>query len=319
MSVGGKTICLLGGGGADAVFFRPTVGILESLKLDIEWLVPELGAGDSENLHAGVKRAIDSSDAALVGFMGPIPGLGEYLKHGKGIYAAMRPVKFFAGCASTLKVHVGIDYVVLCDNPAKGGGVDPGNVGKTAKLACEVAAKRKKEGFPGRVTCVADCHPSAKLGGEFERLIGEAVAGFPELMFEPVTTAELAFRLVENPQGEDTIVAPAAAARIFADVGAATVGGAQLAPRAGIGDGFAWFSSLHECKKGSNAGESTNPAGMLFAAAMLLDYLGYEGEAAKIGNAVRTLHREKKVTTPDKGGTASTEEFCLAVRELLAD
>jgi len=57
-----------------------------------------------------------------------------------------------------------------------------------------------------------------------------------------------------------------------------------------------------------------NPTAMLFAGAMLLEHLGYEKEAAHLEAAIYKVYQDGKYLTRDQGGSASTTEFCQAVK-----
>jgi tartrate dehydrogenase/decarboxylase/D-malate dehydrogenase len=60
-----------------------------------------------------------------------------------------------------------------------------------------------------------------------------------------------------------------------------------------------------------------NPLGAIWSASMMLDHLGHAEAAAEVLAAITLLLAKTPVRTRDLGGTASTEEFTMALLELL--
>jgi isocitrate dehydrogenase (NAD+) len=50
---------------------------------------------------------------------------------------------------------------------------------------------------------------------------------------------------------------------------------------------------------------------------MMLEYLGFEDRAADLENAIYSVYAEGQALTPDMGGSATTTEFCDAVKAKL--
>ena len=118
----------------------------------------------------------------------------------------------------------------------------------------------------------------------------------------------LAMEIVRDPSQFDVIVTCNLFGDIISDLGAQLAGGLGLAPSGNIHPGK---TSLFEPVHGSApniAGKGTaNPLGSVLTAAMMLEFLGWEPQAAAIRGAVRTALRENCVT-PDLGGSKSTKE-----------
>jgi tartrate dehydrogenase/decarboxylase/D-malate dehydrogenase len=56
-----------------------------------------------------------------------------------------------------------------------------------------------------------------------------------------------------------------------------------------------------------------NPAALMLAAVMMLRHLGMHDQAARIQTALETTIREGDDTTPDLGGTGTTDTFADAI------
>jgi len=56
-----------------------------------------------------------------------------------------------------------------------------------------------------------------------------------------------------------------------------------------------------------------NPIGQIWASSMMLDHLGEPAAAATVMSAIETVLADGKVTTPDLGGTATTESLGKAI------
>ena len=118
----------------------------------------------------------------------------------------------------------------------------------------------------------------------------------------------LAMEVVRDPSQFDVIVTCNLFGDIISDLGAQLAGGLGLAPSGNIHPGR---TSLVEPVHGSApniAGKGiANPLGSVLATAMMLEFLGWNAEAAALNSAVKAAVHENFVT-PDLGGTRKTVE-----------
>ena len=118
----------------------------------------------------------------------------------------------------------------------------------------------------------------------------------------------LAMEVVRDPRQFDVIVTCNLFGDILSDLGAQLAGGLGLAPSGNIHPGK---TSLFEPVHGSApniAGKGTaNPLGSVLAAAMMLEFLGWRGEARALRGGVREAIL-KNYVTPDLGGKQTTTE-----------
>jgi isocitrate/isopropylmalate dehydrogenase len=52
----------------------------------------------------------------------------------------------------------------------------------------------------------------------------------------------------------------------------------------------------------------------MLSAAMMLRHLGFDEDGERLERAIAAVYAEGRSLTPDQGGSASTEQFCDAVR-----
>src|SRR5262245_43436166 len=116
-----KRVVIIEGEDAAPEAMRPTVALIDRLRIPIEWVRPLVGA---EAIRRGgppfpeeCRRAIDASDATLFGATsGPSAPALFYLRWGKQTYANVRPARWFAGARSPLARPQGIDCVLVREN-----------------------------------------------------------------------------------------------------------------------------------------------------------------------------------------------------------
>jgi tartrate dehydrogenase/decarboxylase/D-malate dehydrogenase len=124
-----------------------------------------------------------------------------------------------------------------------------------------------------------------------------------------VDTACLNFVL--RPERFDVVVASNLFGDILTDLSAAIVGGLGLAPAANL-DPSRTHPSMFEPVHGSApdiAGKGiANPLASILTAGMMLEFLHEQGAASLVNQAVARVVGERRVRTPDMGGSATTRQ-----------
>ena len=272
-----------------------------------------------------------------------------YLRFVLRTYANLRPLKYYPGSYSPLTKPENIDFVVVRENLE---GMYPGREGdlsdlaiampdfrdvlgksfadlgegkfavraitkegtdKIARFACELARKRKKSGYPGKLTCVTKQNMLRESCGLFKQRVEEILTEYPELEYEHFHVDDAARRLVRFPQEMDVIVTSNMFGDILSDLGAELVGGLGIAPSGCYSDERAYFESVHGSAPDIAGKGIANPTATILSAAMMLDYLGMENEARSLEKAVAEVYRKGDTLTGDQGGSATTTEFAEAV------
>ena len=118
--------------------------------------------------------------------------------------------------------------------------------------------------------------------------------------------------LIRRPSEFDVIVGSNLFGDILSDIAAVITGSMGLAPSANINP-EKQFPSLFEPVHGSApdiVGKNiSNPIAAVLSAGMMLRHLGESELDEKIIRSVYQLIEDKKVLTPDLGGTASTQQL----------
>jgi isocitrate/isopropylmalate dehydrogenase len=99
---------------------------------------------------------------------------------------------------------------------------------------------------------------------------------------------------------------------IMSDLGAGIVGGISASFGVALNDRLAVFEALHGDAPQLEGTGKANPLPFLLPALYMLEHLGQREKADRVREAIsRTL--ERGVSTPDLGGTASTDEMIGAI------
>jgi tartrate dehydrogenase/decarboxylase/D-malate dehydrogenase len=153
----------------------------------------------------------------------------------------------------------------------------------------------------------------------FDEIFREIADDYPDVGASLMHADALAARLVLAPSSFDVVVGSNLFGDLLSEVTAAIAGAIGIAPSANLNP-EGRYPSLFEPIHGSApdiAGEGiANPAGAVWAAALMLEHTGYPDAGARILSALEeTLASGTK--TRDLGGTASTDEVTEAVVQRL--
>ncbi len=240
-------------------------------------------------------------------------------------YACVRPAKLFAGVKSALADPGAIDMVVVRENSegeyfSSGGRFKPGQreevaiqtavhtragVERIVRFGFELARTRRR-----RMTMITKSNALRFSMVMWDELLEQVRTDFPDVEADRMHVDAAAMDFVRRPSRFDVVVASNLFGDILTDLSASIVGGLGLAASANINPQRT-FPSMFEPVHGSApdiVGRGiANPTAAVLSAAMMLDWLGEPDAAKTLRNAVdRTLARSQ--TTPDLGGTLSTEQ-----------
>jgi 3-isopropylmalate dehydrogenase len=128
----------------------------------------------------------------------------------------------------------------------------------------------------------------------------------------------LAMELVRDPRQFDVIVTCNLFGDIISDLGAQLAGGLGLAPSGNIHPArTSLFEPVHGSAPNIAGKGIANPLGSVLASAMMLEFLGWEPEAAALRAAIREAVRQNFVT-PDLGGEKKTAQVGDWLAEFVA-
>ena len=344
-----KRVAVIEGDDAAPEAVRPTIEVVKSMGLPIEWTYPVVGEPAKQEFGhpfpAVSREAIDNADTTFFGSTsGSSGGSLMYLRWGKQTYANVRPARYFRGAKSPLADPDGVDLVIVRENledlyvRAEGELASLSNVDirgttirkplaelgegryavkaitregteRVVRFAFELARRRRKH-----LTCTSKYNMLPQTDGYFRDIAAELASEYPDVEFDTFIVDDFACRIITEPQRFDVIVMPNLYGDILSDAAAGLVGGLGLAASGCYGDDYAYFESAHGTAPDIAGLHIINPTANLLSAAMMLEYLGFRDQAENLDRAVRHVFATGELT-PDQGGSASTEAFCEAVLE----
>ena len=330
-----KTIAVLRGDGIGPEIMHATLRVLDELKAGLDYEFVEAGLAAQEKfgelLPAATLESIAKHRVALKSPLttpvgGGFASLNVELRKRFDLYANVRPALTIPGTKSR---YEGIDIITVREN-TEGAYIGEGQQlsadGETATLtqrvtrrgserivryAFELARKvgRKK------VTVVHKANILKSTSGLFLKVAREVAANYPDIACTEMIVDNCCMQLVMNPHQFDVIVTTNLFGDIVSDLCAGLVGGLGLAPGANIGTEAAIFEAVHGSAPDIAGRGIANPCALLLAACQMLDHLDLIEQAQRLRLAIRATVTAKDRTTPDLGGSGTTETFADALIE----
>jgi 3-isopropylmalate dehydrogenase len=157
--------------------------------------------------------------------------------------------------------------------------------------------------------CMSDKSNAMTFAGDlWQRVFKSLRLEFPDVESRHLYIDTLAMELVRDPSQFDVIVTNNLFGDIISDLAAQLAGGLGLAPSGNIHPGrTSLFEPVHGSAPNIAGKGIANPFGAVLASGMLLEFLGWNEEAHQLKQSVKSALTEN-ITTPDLGGTKSTQE-----------
>jgi tartrate dehydrogenase/decarboxylase / D-malate dehydrogenase len=249
-------------------------------------------------------------------------------------YANVRPARILPGIVSPLRAATAatLDWVIVRENSegeyaGNGGRVHRGlpeevatetavftrtGVLRIMRFAFALALSRPKK----HLTVVTKSNAQRHGMVMWDEIAAEVAKEFPGVRWDKELVDAMTTRMVLKPETVDTVVATNLHADILSDLAAALAGSLGLAPTANLNPEKR-FPSMFEPIHGSAfdiTGQGiANPVASFWTAAMMLDHLGERDAAARLMAAVERVTADKRLHTPDLGGSATTKQVTAAV------
>ncbi|MGI8909322.1 MAG: tartrate dehydrogenase [Rubrobacteraceae bacterium] len=153
----------------------------------------------------------------------------------------------------------------------------------------------------------------------FDEVFREVSEEYSDIEASLMHADALAARLVLDPESFDVVVGSNLLGDILSEVTAAVSGAIGIAPSANLnpeGEYPSLFEPIHGSAPDIAGKGVANPAGAIWAGAMMLDHLGYDGVGRRIVEALEAT-LEGGTKTGDLGGSATMDEVTEAVIERL--
>ena len=145
----------------------------------------------------------------------------------------------------------------------------------------------------------------------WDQIFAEVGRDYPEVKTYSYLVDAASMFMVKDPKRFEVVVTSNLFGDILTDLGAAIAGGMGLAAGANLNPERK-FPSMFEPIHGSApdiAGQGkANPLATVWSASQLLDFFGHEDWGKKLIDYIEEVLVEKKVLTPDLGGSSTTSE-----------
>ena len=142
----------------------------------------------------------------------------------------------------------------------------------------------------------------------WQRVFKEVRKEYPAIESRHLFIDTLAMEIVRDPSQFDVIVTCNLFGDIISDLGAQLIGGLGLAPSGNIHPGkTSLFEPVHGSAPNIAGKGIANPLGSVLSSAMMLEFLGWQREAERVRQAVKSAFLHNQVTS-DLGGDKKTIE-----------
>lgn len=300
-----------------------TIEILSKIAPQIEFIPIEAGLDYMKKTGSGLligEEAIElasSCDAVLKGPTETPPGpkspksVVVTLRQALDLYANVRPFQYPGKIdvilvrENTEDLYKGIECRVSHDVAIGVRVITREGSRRIAEYAYKMASQMKRR----KVTIIHKATVMKETCGLFRETCLEVASRYLEIKTEEMHVDTAAMNLVLDPKRFDVILTTNMFGDILSDLCAGIMGSIGLCPSANIGDKHAMFEAIHGSAPDIAGKGIANPAGVILAAALMLDHLGYTTQAKKLREATLSVVAEGVKVTPDLGGNATTRQM----------
>ncbi|MEM8877564.1 MAG: isocitrate/isopropylmalate family dehydrogenase [Pseudomonadota bacterium] len=194
---------------------------------------------------------------------------------------------------------------------------------KVTDFGLDLAARRKQQGFQGRLTLVDKANVFQSFAF-MRKVFDERCAKRPDITADHAYVDAFALAMVRRPWDYDVLITENMFGDILSDLAAGLMGGLGVAPSADIGDDHAVFQPCHGSAPDIAGQGKANPTAMILSGAMMLEWLGERHNDAKTAEAGRLLRDAVDATfgsgdliPGEFGGTAGTAKIADAIAAAL--
>ncbi len=348
----GYRITLIPGDGIGPEITEVTKKCIEAAGVDVEWDVQQAGECAIKKYGTPIPDdALESIAKNRICLKAPLTtpvgsgfrSVNVYIRQRFNLYICLRPFKFYEGVRSRYSglnmvvvrenmedLYSGIEFEkgkdetrelirFIKDKTGKETGEDAGisikpisvsNSERIVRFAFEYAIKNGRK----KVTAVHKANIMKFTDGLFLDVARKVAAEYTDIEFEDRIVDNMAMQLVQKPELYDVLVCPNLYGDILSDLCAGLVGGLGLSPGANIGEDIAVFEATHGSAPKYRGLNKVNPAALLLAGVMMLDYIGESDKSLKIEHALAEVIREGKYLTYDFRDPG--DKNCVGTREM---
>jgi isocitrate dehydrogenase (NAD+) len=256
------------------------------------------------------------------------------LRHEFGLYACVRPCKYYPGVRSYFS-RVPVDLVIVRENtedlyagvefesgkpetcelydyinrvstdrkirsPRGGTGISikPISISGSdciVRYAFDYARANGRR----KVTVVHKANIMKHTDGLFLAIARKVAEEYPEIEFDDRIVDNMSMQLVQKPELYDVLVCMNLYGDMLSDLAAGLVGGLGVAPGANIGCGGAIFEATHGSAPKYKGQNKVNPTALILSGMLMLKHLGEKLASQRLEEAVAAVIAEGKNVTYD--------------------
>jgi len=177
---------------------------------------------------------------------------------------------------------------------------------RVIRYAFELARKEKKS-----LTSISKGNALNYSMVFWDKIFKEVSKDYPDVKTYSLLVDAASMMMVLRPKRFEIVVTSNLFGDILTDLGAAISGGMGLAAGANINPERKFpsmFEPIHGSAPDIAGKQIANPLATFWSVSQMLEYFGYDELAKKVIDTIETVLCEKKVLTPDLGGTATTSQ-----------
>lgn len=336
-------VTLITGDGTGPELAEAARKCVDATGVTINWDVQEAGtdvmARTGTPLPESVLESVRQSKCALKAPITTPVGTGfrsinVYLRQELGLFACIRPCKYYVGVRSFFS-ESGVDLVVVRENtedlyagvefeagkpetdqliqfvnslPADrqiktsgeetGVSIKPISISGSERIvrcAFEYARKYNR----GKVTAVHKANIMKYSDGLFLATARKVAEDYPDVEFEDRIVDNMCMQLTQKPELYDVLVLPNLYGDILSDLGAGLIGGLGVAPGMNVGPDGAVFEATHGSAPKYKGMNKVNPTALILSAMLMLRYLEEDEAANRLEDAIASVIAEGTEVTYD--------------------
>ena len=312
-------VTLIKGDGIGPSIMETAVRVIDASAAKISWEEADAGMVAFDKHGTPIPdETLELINKNRVAFKGPLTtpvgkgfrSINVALRQEYDLYANIRPAKTWKGAQTRFE---NVDIVIVRENTE---GLYAGlehfltrkkDVAESlavitregSERIVEYAFKYARDNARKKVTL---CHKANILKytqGLFLDVGREIAEQFPDIEFEEMIIDATCMHMVMNPGQFDVIVTTNMFGDILSDLTAGLVGGLGLIPGANIGENAALFEAVHGSAPDIAGQNIANPAAVIMAGVMMLNYLGEVDASNRVKTALEKVIGDGEFVTPD--------------------
>ena len=175
------------------------------------------------------------------------------------------------------------------------------------RYAFEVARKQKRS-----LTSISKGNALNYSMVFWDQIFAEVAKEYPDVTTHTYLVDAASMFMVKDPKRFEVVVTSNLFGDILTDLGAAIAGGMGLAAGANLNPEREYpsmFEPIHGSAPDIAGQQKANPLATVWSAAQMLEFFGYKRWSDRLIAIIEEILTEKKVLTPDLGGTAKTSDL----------